>query len=480
MEYSALALNRFRMIQPYLENQVALSAIAEEHQVSVRALKYWIKAYRVSGLVGLERKSRRDKGTFKNVDETLKKVIEALALQKPPLPISTIHRKAEKIAQNQQWKIPSYLVVRNIIQQIDPGMKMLALQGSKAYAQAFELIYRRESTAPNEMWQADHTPLDIVLIDEKGAATKPWLTVIIDDYSRIICGYYLSFDAPCILHTALALRQAIWHKRESEWMVCGIPQLFYTDNGSDFTSSHLEQVCIDLKIQAKFSIPGKPRGRGRVERFFLTTMQLMLSELPGYSPAGAGKVKPKLTLEVFDRLFKKFILTNYHHRIHSATKATPLKRWSQGGFLPQLPDSLAQLDLLLLTVVKARRVRRDGIHFQNFRYMDTTLAAYVGESVTIRYDPRDLAEIRVFFEGKFLCRAICQELAGETISLKEIIKARKRRKRELRQIIESRKVLLQQYLPTLDIPPESNAAKPIQKQQEQSPPRKKLKLYLND
>lgn len=54
------------------------------------------------------------------------------------------------------------------------------------------------------------------------------------------------------------------------------------------------------------------------------------------------------------------------------------------GFLPQMPESLEQLDLLLLTVARSRRVHQDGIRFQALRYIDTTLAAYVGESVTIR------------------------------------------------------------------------------------------------
>ena len=58
----------------------------------------------------------------------------------------------------------------------------------------------------------------------------------------------------------------------------------------------------------------------------------------------------------------------------------PQKRWETGGFLPRLPDSLEQLDLWLLTVAKPRRVRPDGIHFQGFRYLDTTLAAYVGST----------------------------------------------------------------------------------------------------
>ena len=46
---------------------------------------------------------------------------------------------------------------------------------------------------------------------------------------------------------------------------------------------------------------------------------------------------------------------------------------------------------------------------QSMRYIDPLLAAYVGETVLLRYDPRDMAEVRLFHQGKFLCRAICPE-----------------------------------------------------------------------
>src|SRR5713226_4252754 len=139
---------------------------------------------------------------------------------------------------------------------------------------------------PNAIWQADHTPLDILLIRPDGEAAKPWLTTVIDDYSRAVAGYFLSFQDPSALHTSLALRQAIWRKEDSRWAVCGIPEVLYTDNGSDFTSNHLEQVGADLKIRLVFSIPGKPRGRGRIERFFSTVNEMFLCELDGYAPAG--------------------------------------------------------------------------------------------------------------------------------------------------------------------------------------------------
>jgi len=244
---------------------------------------------------------------------------------------------------------------------------------------------------------------------------------------------------PSALHTSLALRQAIWRKEDARWVVCGIPDVLYTDNGSDFTSNHLEQVGADLKIRLVFSIPGKPRGRGRIERFFSTVNEMFLCELHGYAPAGgAVRGKPMLTLAEFDTLFRAFLLDVYHRRENAETKTPPVERWEANGFLPRMPESLEQLDLLLIQVTKARHVRADGIHFQSLRYISTTLAPYVGETVTLRFDPRDMAEIRVFHEDKFLCRAVCAELAGETVPLRETLRARNRRRRELRGVLRDR------------------------------------------
>ncbi len=101
-------------------------------------------------------------------------------------------------------------------------------------------------------------------------------------------------------------------------------------------------------------------------------------------------------------------------------------------------DTREELNLLLVTVAQERLVRRGGIHFQGVRYMESTLAAYVGESVTIRYRPRDLAEIRIFHRGRFLCRAISSEHSSQAITLKDIQRARTDRRRFLRRQINER------------------------------------------
>src|SRR5262249_57239187 len=105
------------------------------------------------------------------------------------------------------------------------------------------------------------------------------------------------------------------------WHVCGIPEVLYTDHGSDFTAQHLEQVSADLKIRLVVSIPGKPRGRGRIERFLCTTNDMFLCELDGYAPSGgAVRGKPKLTLADFDVRFRAFLVDVYQRRACAETK----------------------------------------------------------------------------------------------------------------------------------------------------------------
>ncbi len=438
-EARRLAMERFRLLQPHLEQNESLISVAKSAGIPYRTAHRLVSAYRRHGLAALIRKKRTDRGQRRVVSESIKQAIEGLALQKPPLPTATLYRQVHKLCLERGEQPPSYGTVFSIVQKLPADLVTLAHEGTKAYSNTYEMVHRREADRPNAIWQADHTPLDILLVRPDGQTAKPWLTTVIDDYSRAVAGYFLSFEDPSALHTSLALRQAIWRKEEPRWIVCGIPDTLYTDNGSDFTSQHLEQVGADLKIRLVFSIPGKPRGRGRIERFFATVNEMFLCELPGYAPSGGGvRGKASLTLAELDSKFRNFLLDVYHRRNNAETKTPPIERWEANGFLPRMPDSLEQLDLLLIQVAKARQVRVDGIHFQNLRYISTTLAAYIGETVTLRIDPRDMAEVRVFHHDKFLCRAVCAELAGQTVPLREIIRARNQRRRELRGVLRDR------------------------------------------
>jgi putative transposase len=372
------ALERYGVLQSCVEHDVPLTRVAHHHGLPLRTVQRWLAQYRHAGLAGLARRGRSDRGQQRGLHAEFPQIIEGFALRKPPPTVALVHRQVCAVALQHGWPVPTYQCVYRVVKRLGPALLTLAHAGTKAYRTTFDLLYRREAAKPNDIWQADHTLLDLWVQQDSGPPARPWLTVIMDDYSRAIAGFGVSLQAPSAIHTALVLRQAIWRKPLPQWHVCGIPVTFYTDHGSDFTSHHLEQVSVDLKMGLVFSEAGMPRGRGRIERFFRTINQMLLCGLPGYTPAGAPTDTTLLTLSAFEAQLQHFILEQYHQRPHSETGAPPHDRWAAGGFLPRLPESLEQLDLLLLTVAKSRKVRQDGIHFQGLRYLAPTLAAYVG------------------------------------------------------------------------------------------------------
>lgn len=311
-ESRELALKRYELLRPYLDGLLSLRSVAKDQGIPYRTAARWVAGYRKDGLAALARKGRSDEGARRLATERMVQAIEGLALERPPLPISFIYRQATAVASTLGKGCPSYPVVRRIVRALPSALTTLAHRGAPAYGETFDLVHRREASRANAIWQVDHAQLDIRILQEDGSTARPWLTVVIDDYSRAVAGYYLGFEPPSSLRTALALRQGMWRKGDPHLEICGIPDTLYTDNGADFTSKHIEQVAVDFKVRLVFSTPGQPRGRGRIERFFRTVNEMFLCDLDGYGARPSRA--PSLTLTDLDREFRNFLLQTYHRR----------------------------------------------------------------------------------------------------------------------------------------------------------------------
>ncbi len=57
----------------------------------------------------------------------------------------------------------------------------------------------------------DHSRLDIFVVDESTRLPlgRPWLTLIIDDNTRVVIGYYISFEPPSGVSMTRALKHAL-------------------------------------------------------------------------------------------------------------------------------------------------------------------------------------------------------------------------------------------------------------------------------
>jgi len=129
----------------------------------------------------LQRQERSDLGR-RRLPEDLVAAIEALALRRPPPTTAYVHRIGD-LARDRDLPAPNYSTVRFVVAAIDPGLRTLARDGDAAYRNQFELVHRCTAARPNEQWQADHTLLDLQILDVKQQPARPWLTIVLDDYS---------------------------------------------------------------------------------------------------------------------------------------------------------------------------------------------------------------------------------------------------------------------------------------------------------
>lgn len=394
------ALERLEVLHPFLEQGVPLKDIALHTHVPLRTLQRWLAQYYRDGIVGLTRKPRADRGKQRSISSELRHEIEKLVERKLQPTAAFVHRRIIKIAKQRGLQPPSYRSVAAIMRALAQKQATESVGDELSsnecrYVQSFTSTIR-----PNELWQTAHTQLDFWSYSGRKQRTRPWLTIIMDEYSRAIAGFFISYQAPSVGTTALALRQAIWPKADPSWFVQGIPNQLSIDHAAVFVTDDLKQISTDLDIQLLFSNNMSDQSPLSIEYFIrkIVPSFVQTCQEQRLSP------EPSLRLTLLEMHFSE-LLTTYHNQSHPETGVSPQQRWHAGGFTPRLPTSLEQLNPLLLKVPKPRLVHPHGIHLRGLVYADPILEDYVGESVSIRYNPRDATQIWVYHQNKLICHA---------------------------------------------------------------------------
>jgi putative transposase len=320
-------------------------------------------------------------------------------------------------------RAPSLRTLYRLIERAD-AYELATLKEGKAAADRYFRIAKAgvKTSRILERVEMDHTPLDLFMIDERTwlPLGRPTLTVAIDHYSRMLLGYYLSFESPSTAAVMGALRHAILPKKLAAAVIAslktvnkcpcyGRPEVLALDNGLEFLGNDLESVAYDLGIRLQYCPKKEPRFKGVVERYLKTINYFFAHQLPGTSFAKfyqRGDYDPQkaalLTFAEFKQIFEKWVLDVYAQDKHSGTGSTPWARWQQGmaHCEPVLPEDLRSLQRRI-GLVTERSLRHDGIFLHGNRYngeeVGPILRAY-GKGVKVRlvYDPEDLGEIQVW------------------------------------------------------------------------------------
>ena len=299
------------------------------------------------------------------------------------------------------------------VRELSPAERAAAVDGV-AGRRRHEVYLRWAPNRRNALWEGDHVELPVLVLAPRAQrARKPWATLFVDGFSRLIMGWALSLY-PTSAVVLAALRQGVVVD-PARGPFGGLPETLRPDNGLEFVATALERSCAALGVDLVPTPPYTPHRKGKVERVNRTLGQEFLSGLPFYThgPRAAdghlfGPDAEPMSLELFSHRFAEWVTDYNTARPHSGLDGqTPLARWSEDA-TPLREVEPERLRWMLMADVE-RTVNKDGVHFERVRFIAPELNGLVGERIQVRYTPHDLRQVEIFRSNVWLCTAYPQD-----------------------------------------------------------------------
>ncbi len=432
LESADTTKTRFALIQWIAESPDRTTFLLRKQEVtstlnlSTRQVERLLKKYYKNDLEETTGTERSDKGEHKILPywvDYIKWFYEDRQKKKLSVAVADVVREVKRHAeidlQLQPGEYPDRATVYRVLK---PVVEREALQnkirnpgsGSWFHVKTHEGEYI-EIFCSNQVIQCDHTKLDILIVDKDGRILgRPWLTIVVDSFSSCVLGFFLGLKQPGTEEVALALRHAALPKHYPDdyellrpWDICGLPlQYFFTDGGKDLSKAkHIKQIGkrFNFKCELRFN---PPQG-GIVERIFKTINTKVLKGLPGYT-GSCVEERPKhaeetacLTWRDLKKTLTGFLCDSYNHDKHDKRPKkkgmTRYKCWVEGlGVTLPEPIDEQELDLCLMKVAYRYVQAHGSVDFENVTYRSGALKNYLGERVTLRYDPDHILSLRAY------------------------------------------------------------------------------------
>lgn len=314
-------------------------------RISLRTLFYWKSRRRAaeehfgSGFLGLlpgvhlrgNRNPKLPEETIKLMDEHISAMYEDL--NQPTR--YAVWSQLGKVCKERDVIAPSYpsfcLRVRN-----RPTHQVESKRKGRRAAYSTEPLYLElnrttpvHGDRPFEIGHIDHTELEIELLCTQTGENlgRPWLTLLIDAFSRLILAFFLSFDKPSYRSCMMVLRECVRrHMR--------LPQMLILDGGREFSGDYFETLIAYYELTPKFRPPSKGRFGSVCERIFGTNNTQFIYNLAGNTQLTKKNVRlvtkevnPKnlalWTLPDLHELMTEYVDETYSAMHHPALSQSP-------------------------------------------------------------------------------------------------------------------------------------------------------------
>jgi len=321
--------------------------------------------------------------------------------------------------------LPTRRLVTRLIEAIPAFEKYAARHGRAAAMRKFRSVQgHRVTTAPLDRAEIDHTPLDLMVLDDKTRLPlgRPFVTGCIDDYSRCILGLFISFEPPSYFTVARCLRDAFLPKASlhehyprvrHSWDAHGVMRELVVDNGTEFHSSSLEAACWSLGIEIHYAPRKTGWFKAKIERFLGSMNRSIAHGTPGttfsnifekdeYDPSKHAVIR----LSVLQEVTRIWVVDYYHQKPHRTLGISPASMWGS-SIRPEdilVPDDPARLDAILGRaegrVLSHRGIELDGLFYNSPDLGNLRMKHGDRLDVEIRIDDSDIGKIIVLSPDK--------------------------------------------------------------------------------
>lgn len=418
------------------------AAEAGTSSVPARTLRYWRRraeqgeiAYgnRFAGVVPRisARGNRRRKVAPKVVD-TMNEIINTEVLTSSQPKITVCYGMVRNRCAERGLIPPSEKTFRAEIKLRREESVVLARQGRKAAYPLTEFQWQLDQSTPRhgdrpfEIGHIDHTELDVELVDSRTGANlgRPWLTILMDAYTRLILAFFLTFDPPSYRSCMAVIRNAV--RRHGR-----IPKTIVVDQGSDFESLYFEALLARLETHKKSRPASKGRFGAVIERFFGVNNQAFIHNLVGnnqalqrprsMSPSHDPRTLAVWTLPALTDAFDDFADCVYASLPHPALGISPAAAMTRGLALSGarahvlIPYTEDFNRLCMPTTPAGKAVVRAGrgIKIKGVQYWHPAFREPEARNakVAIVYDPFDVSRAYALIFGEWvLCRSEHQSM----------------------------------------------------------------------
>jgi transposase InsO family protein len=355
-----LALGEKERLLSQIEAQQWQIPGTDRTHIGRSTVRDWIAQYEALGFEGLRPSKRSDAGRTRAIPESVQDLLLQLRHERPKASVRSLIRAVQLSGKVQ----PTIRLAPSTVHRFLAAHEVPEPESPSAEPDA--LAFTHPHTG--DLWMSDLMHGPRLLVPGRHEGPKSYLYAFLDDATRMspYSAFYPLENAACFQE---AFKQALLRR--------GIPRRLYVDNGATFKTHHLQVICATLNITLIHSRPHKPRGRGKVERFFRTVRTAFLPHLTDAM---------RSDLASMNRVFWAWLESEYHQTPHRGLdEATPLDRFMEDHALVRpAPEDLEQLMRMNVT----RRVGRDRtVRLQSRLYEAPD--GFAGQKVEVLYDPYD-------------------------------------------------------------------------------------------